>query len=95
MSKLEDINGGTWELDAPMSIALSRCQSLTTLPEGLGKLACLTIFDLSEFWSLTTLPEGLGNLNSLTTLFLSECRSLTTSPKELRNLIFFDDIGLL
>ena len=58
--------------------------SLTSVPESLGKLSQLAVLDLSDN-SLTSVPESLGNLSQLTTLSLRN-NELTSVPESLGKL---------
>jgi leucine-rich repeat protein SHOC2 len=57
---------------------------LTSLPESIGSLTCLTHLDLRDN-QLTSLPESMGNLTCLTHLDLRD-NQLTSLPESMGNL---------
>jgi Leucine-rich repeat (LRR) protein len=55
---------------------LSDCQSLESVPDGIGKLVNLSHLDLSGCERLVSLPEGLGSCVKLEHLDLARCKNL-------------------
>ncbi|KAJ0086335.1 hypothetical protein Patl1_08730 [Pistacia atlantica] len=69
-----------------MSITISSCPKLHSIPSSLGKL--INLKSLTIRWSkeLTSLPDELQNLTSLESLEIIECDSLTSLPEDIQSL---------
>jgi Leucine-rich repeat (LRR) protein len=87
----------TEELGHPtslISLSLSQCSSLTSLPKEIENMFSLTTLDVSQCVSLTTLPRGLFTRRSgkLTTLNIFKCR---TFPWVMQHLDFDNQVCTL
>eukprot|EP00611_Tribonema_gayanum_P030225 TRINITY_DN8332_c1_g1_i4.p1 TRINITY_DN8332_c1_g1~~TRINITY_DN8332_c1_g1_i4.p1 ORF type:complete len:649 (-),score=139.31 TRINITY_DN8332_c1_g1_i4:334-2235(-) len=68
------------------SPSLSRCTSITSLPDSIGGLTALTALSLTRCTQLIRLPDSIGELAALTALRLCSCKRLTGMPNSIGGL---------
>ncbi|XVF36521.1 hypothetical protein REPUB_Repub19eG0065100 [Reevesia pubescens] len=69
-----------------MSLKISSCPKLHSIPPSLGKLINLKSLAICWCEELHSLPEGLQNLTSLESLEIIECPSLFSLPEDIQGL---------
>ncbi|KAG0615448.1 hypothetical protein M758_5G041800 [Ceratodon purpureus] len=63
-----------------LTLNLKECNSITTLPDSIGRLSRLQTLDLDLCKSLQKLPSSIGQLTALEVLRLYRCKSLEALP---------------
>ncbi|XP_034930706.1 putative disease resistance protein At3g14460 [Populus alba] len=65
-----------------LSLTISSCPKLRSLPANVGQLQNLKFLKIGWFQELHSLPHGLTNLTSLESLEIIECPNLVSLPEE-------------
>ncbi|KAK1555806.1 hypothetical protein Q3G72_031524 [Acer saccharum] len=69
-----------------ISLTISSCLKLHSIPPTLGKLTSLKSLTIRWIKELSALPQELQNLTSLESLEIIECDNLTTLPEDIQSL---------